>query len=170
MSPGIVERSRPGTSWFPSSKRERRRGRRIRSCELEGILAADRRGQTRRSIFQLTTRPILDIWGGPRRVSYRRRGGGILGADLGLAWGASIGFGFGWIFDQSSRRNGPLLSGRLHGTDRNFFWSHCCAVPDYTSLSKSNACISGAAVGALFGLVIGILRERKLRQRITANS
>ena len=83
-----------------------------------------------------------------------------------MAWDASIGFGFGWIFDQKQPSNLAVVvwavTLALVGT---FFGLIAGAVPAYT-LAKQ----VGAAVGALFGLVIGILRERKFRQRITANS
>jgi membrane associated rhomboid family serine protease len=94
-----------------------------------------------------------------------------LGADLGLAWGASIGFGFGWIFDQKQPSKWAVVVWAvivaLIGT---FFGLIAGAVPEYTPAKQLGVGISGAAVGALFGLVIGILRERKFRQRITANS
>jgi hypothetical protein len=98
-------------------------------------------------------------------------GGGILGADLGLVWGASVGFGFGLIFDQKQPSNWAVViwavTLALIGT---FLGLIAGAVPDYTPAKRMRAGISGAAIGALFGFVIGILRERKFRQRITANS
>ena len=133
----------------------------------KGFLVVDKRGQARMSIFGLTTRRILWTSGvGLGGFLIGGKGGGISGADLGLAWGASIGFGFGWIFDQKQPSNLAVVvwavTLALVGT---FFGLIAGAVPAYT-LAKQ----VGAAVGALFGLVIGILRERKFRQRITANS
>ena len=94
-----------------------------------------------------------------------------MGADLGLVWGASVGFGFGWIFDQKQPSKWAVVlwavTLALIGT---FFGLIAGAVPNYTLAKQVGAGISGAAVGALFGLVIGILRERKFRQRVTANS
>ena len=124
------------------------------------------------SIFGLTTRRILWTSGvGLGGFLIGGKGGGISGADLGLAWDASIGFGFGWIFDQKQPSNLAVVvwavTWALIGT---FFGLIAGAVPDYTLAKQIAAGISGAAVGALFGLVIGILRERKFRQRITANS
>jgi membrane associated rhomboid family serine protease len=98
------------------------------------------------------------------------KGGGILGADLGLAWGASVGFGFGWIFDQKQPSKWAVavwaVALALIGT---FIGLIAGAVPDCTLARQVGAGIFGAAVGALFGLVIGMLRERKLRQRVTAD-
>jgi hypothetical protein len=99
------------------------------------------------------------------------KGGGILGADLGMVWGASIGFGFGWIFDQRQLSKSAVIvwaiTLALIGT---FFGLIAGAVPDYTTAKEIHAGISGAGVGALFGLFVGILRERKFRERVMANS
>ena len=94
-----------------------------------------------------------------------------MGADFGLVWGASIGFGFGWIFDQKQPSKWAVVVWAvmlaLIGT---FFGLIAGAGPDYILAKQLVAGTSGAAVGALLGLVIGILRERKFRQRVTANS
>jgi hypothetical protein len=136
-----------------------------------GFLVADARRQSRMSKFQLTTRRILWAAGvGLAGFLIGGKGGGILGADLGLVWGASVGFGFGWIFDQKQPSKWAVVvwavTWALIGT---FFGLIAGAVPDYTLAKQIAAGISGAAVGALFGLVIGILRERNLRQRVTAD-
>jgi len=124
------------------------------------------------SKFQLTTRRILWTSGvGLAGFLIGGKGGGILGADLGLVWGASIGFGFGWIFDQKQPSKWAVVvwavTWALIGT---FLGLIAGAVPDYTLAKQVGAGIFGATVGGLFGFVIGVLRERKFRQRVMANS
>jgi hypothetical protein len=137
-----------------------------------GFLVADERRQSRMSKSQLTTRRILWTAGvGLVGFFIGGMGGGILGADLGLAWGASVGFGFGWIFDQNQPSKWAVVvwavTWALIGT---FFGLIAGAVPDYTLAKQVGAGISGATVAGLFGFVIGVLRERKFRRRVTANS
>ena len=80
-------------------------------------------------------------------------------------------FGFGWIFDQKQPSKWAVVvwavTWALIGT---FFGFIAGAVPDYTLAKQVGAGISGATVGGLFGFVIGILRERKFRRRVMANS
>ena len=78
-----------------------------------------------------------------------------MGADLGLVWGASVGFGFGWIFDQKQPSEWAVVvwavTWALIGT---FFGLIAGAVPDYTLAKQVGAGISGATVAGLFGFVM----------------
>ena len=61
-------------------------------------------------MLQLTTQRILWTAGvGLGGFFIGGKGAGIVGADLGLVWGASIGFGFGWIFDQKQPSKWALI-------------------------------------------------------------
>lgn len=94
--------------------------------------------------------------------------GGVRGGVLGLIWGASIGYGFGTIFDQKSPTKWLVM-----------YWATTLALvgPFFGLLvgagmlpygSVAQLMVAGgigALVGMLFGLLVGTMQLKRLRRK-----
>ena len=95
-------------------------------------------------------------------------GGGVPGSVLGLIWGASIGYGFGTIFDQKSPTKWLVI-----------YWATTLALvgPFFGLLvgagllpldSLAQVVVVGgigALVGMLLGLLVGTMQLKRLRRK-----
>jgi hypothetical protein len=91
-------------------------------------------------------------------------GGGVGGSVIGLIWGASIGYGFGTIFDQRSPTKWLVI-----------YWATTLALvgPFFgliVGAGGSDAQLvvavgTGALGGMLFGLLVGTIQLRRLRRK-----
>jgi hypothetical protein len=98
-------------------------------------------------------------------------GGGLKGSVLGLLWGASIGCGFGSIFDQThATKRVVVYWGATMALVGPFFGLLIgAAVFPYDSVVQEIVAGGlGAAVGILFGSLIGIVQLKRLRRRSQA--
>jgi hypothetical protein len=95
-------------------------------------------------------------------------GGGPKGSVLGLIWGASIGWGFGSIFELTHATNQVVLYwGATMALVGPFFGLIVGAAffPYDSVVQEVIAGGIGAAAGMLFGSLIGIVQLKRLRRR-----
>lgn len=125
---------------------------------------------TMKQVFWTTRRILWSIGVGLVGFFIGGMASGEMGGFLGLIWGASIGFGFGSIFDQT------------HATKRVIaYWGATIAlVGPFFSLIFGGGVFPyddsvvqqiaigaiGAAVGGLFGVLLGIVQLKRLRRRL----
>jgi hypothetical protein len=96
------------------------------------------------------------------------KGGGLWGTILSPIWGASIGYGFGAIFDQKhpTKRLVIYWAATLALVGSFFGLLIGAGVQPYPStVQLTVAGTIGALVGALFGLLFGTMQLRRLRRR-----
>lgn len=100
--------------------------------------------------------------------------GGIGGRDegsiLGLAWGASIGYGFGSIFNQTqaTKKIVAYWGGTLALVGP--FFSLIIGAPYASLLQQATVAGVGVVAGALLGLLVGTIQFKLLRRRSQAPS
>jgi hypothetical protein len=96
------------------------------------------------------------------------KGGGVGGSVIGLIWGASIGYGFGTIFDQKSPTKWLVI-----------YWATTLALvgpffgllvgagmlPYASDAQLVVAGGTGALAGMLFGLLVGTTQLKRLRRK-----
>jgi hypothetical protein len=98
-------------------------------------------------------------------------GGGPKGSVLGLLWGASIGCGFGSIFDQTHATNRIVVYWGATMALVGPFFGLIIGAAFFPYDSVAQEIIAGgigAAVGMLFGSLIGIVQLKRLRRRSQA--
>jgi drug/metabolite transporter (DMT)-like permease len=94
------------------------------------------------------------------------KGSGLTGSGLGLLWGGSIGYGFGSIFDQKLARKRVVVYWGITLGLVGAFFGLVLGAPEEPSVAKETvAGTIGAAVGILFGSLIGIIQLWRLRQK-----
>ena len=94
------------------------------------------------------------------------KGGGLTGSGLGLLWGGSVGYGFGSIFDQRHATKWLVAYwGITLALIGPFFGLIIGAKPDYSLSDQAVSGGIGAAVGALFGSLIGTIQLWRLRRK-----
>jgi hypothetical protein len=96
------------------------------------------------------------------------KGGGVRGSVLGLIWGASVGYGFGTIFDQKSPTKRLVIywATTLALVGPFFGLLVGAGMQPYASVAQlSVAGGIGALVGMLFGLLVGTMQLKRLRRR-----
>lgn len=93
-------------------------------------------------------------------------GGGGLGSLFGLAWGASIGYGFGSIFSEKHAKNRLVIYWGLTLALVGTFFGLVIGAPEEPSVAKeASAGAIGAATGMLFGSLLGIIQLWRLRRK-----
>jgi membrane associated rhomboid family serine protease len=94
------------------------------------------------------------------------------GIALGLIWGASIGYGFGSIFDQEQTTKLVVAYWAATLALTGIFFGLLVGAglrPDPSVAQQTMAGAIGAVSGAVLGLVVGSMRLRRLRQRSQAS-
>jgi membrane associated rhomboid family serine protease len=90
------------------------------------------------------------------------------GIALGLIWGASIGYGFGVIFDQEHATKTVLAYWAATLALIGIFFGLILGAglrPEPSLLQETVAGAIGALAGAMLGLLIGNMRLRRLHRR-----
>lgn len=86
-------------------------------------------------------------------------GSGPGGSALGFVWGASIGYGFGSIFDTKQATKWLVGYWILALAPIGLFFGLVLGATEVPSLTKETvAGAAGAAMGAMFGSIIGIIQ------------
>ena len=97
--------------------------------------------------------------------------GAWLGSALGFAWGASIGFGFGSIFEQKRPTSRILIYwGLTVALVGIFFGIVFLAEPEESTVHMVKTAIIGAILGALPGLLMGAVHIKQLRRKSQVQS
>ncbi len=87
------------------------------------------------------------------------------GSAVGLVWGASIGYGFGSIFDQRQPTMWLVVYwGFTLSLIGPFFGLVIGAKPDYSFSDQAVSGGTGAAVGMVLGLIFGAIHRSRLRR------
>lgn len=122
-------------------------------------------------VFWTTRRILWSIGVGLVGFFIGGMGSGEMGGFLGLIWGAVIGFGFASIFDEThATKRVVVYWGATMALMGPFFGLIIgAAVFPYDSVVQELiAGGTGAAVGMLFGSLIGIVHLKRLRRKSQA--
>ena len=96
------------------------------------------------------------------------KAGNLNGIVLGLIWGASIGYGFGAIFDREQTTKLVVVYWAATLALTGVFFGLLVGAgmhPSPTNAQQMIAGVIGAVSGATLGLLIGSLRIRRFRRR-----
>lgn len=95
------------------------------------------------------------------------KAGHSLGITLGLIWGASIGYGFGCIFDQEQTTKPVVALWAATVALVGIFFGLVVGAglrPDPSIAQRMIAGTIGAVSGAILGLLVGSMQLRRLRR------
>jgi len=93
-------------------------------------------------------------------------GGGPTGSALGLVWGACVGYGFGSVVTYKQATKHVVIYWGLTLALIGIFFGLVIGAPVEPSVAKESvAGAAGAAVGALFGSLLGVVHLWRLRRK-----